>query len=236
MLGSAAGLRGSRPCRSVGGFQFGVLQSIDNLREILLGIAIQRSLRVDCRRHRLAQRECGAHDGARDRGGIVEAGLCHIGLVLGAVEVVVVGIFAVVVLLASGADLFERGFGGSGGGGGLVGKDLVGEDFRGERGERGNATLEVVATGLVSILGDGRYESHVLPVGLHVRPLQVAGPEGDLAGVAGEGVRGLHGSGALSRHDVCGRAGAKTKLWCVRRERSGGFGGCGGFRSFWWKC
>ena len=64
-----------------------------------------------------------------------------------AVQVVVVGILAEVRLLADLTGLLERRFCGSGGSGSLIGKDLLGKDFGRERGKRGNATLEVVATG-----------------------------------------------------------------------------------------
>jgi hypothetical protein len=63
---------------------------------------------------------------------------------------------------------------------GLVREDLLGKDLGCKRRERGDATLQVVT----------------VPVGLHVRALQVAATEGDLAGVAGEGV----GRGGGGRH------------------------------------
>lgn len=104
-----------------------------------------------------------------------------------AVDVVGVGILAIVRLLADGAGFLERRLGGGCGGGGLVREDLLGEDLRGERGQGSDSALEVVA----------------VPVGLHVRPLQLAGAKCDLACVAGEGVGGLDvglGGHLLGRH------------------------------------
>ena len=83
-------------------------------------------------------------------------------------------------LVARIALLLKAGTGSGGSGRSLVGEDLLGEDLGRERRKRGDATLEVVA----------------VPVGLHVRTLQVAAAEGDLAGVAGERV----GGGGGGRH------------------------------------
>jgi hypothetical protein len=117
--------------------------------------------------------------------------------VLGAVQVVVVGILAVVRLCADGTRLFKGRPRSGGGGRGLVGEDLFGEDFRGQRGQGCNAALEVVATETLAY-GVPATSSRVLcdyslPVSLHVRALQLARPEGNLARVACEGVGGLHG-------------------------------------------
>jgi hypothetical protein len=60
---------------------------------------------------------------------------CDIAPVLGAVQVVVVGILAVVGLCADGTRLFKGCPRSGGGGGGLVREDLVGEDFRRQRGQ-----------------------------------------------------------------------------------------------------
>jgi hypothetical protein len=88
--------------------------------------------------------------------------------------------------------LLEASAGSGSSGRSLVGEDLLGEDLGRERREGGNATLEVVA----------------VPVGLHVRALQVAAAEGNLTGVAGERV---------------GRGGGGRHFWycfvcCTRRE------------------
>lgn len=72
--------------------------------------------------------------------------ISHLGLVLGATDVIVVGIFAVVRLLTSVAGLCEGCLGCSGGGAGLCGVDFLGEEFRGERREGSYTTLQVVAT------------------------------------------------------------------------------------------
>lgn len=106
-----------------------------------------------------------------------------------AVEVVVVGIFAKICLLADIAGFLEGRFCGSGGCRCLVCKHFLGEDFRGEGWEGSNAALEVVA----------------MPVGLHVRPLQLAGAKCDLACVAGErmGRLDIRLSGDLRRHFGC---------------------------------
>lgn len=151
MLGLFGGSRRVRPRRAtrkgLGSVDARVLDAVDHVRKVLLGLRVQLGrLRVCGRGHGLAQTESGAHDGARDGGGVVEAGPCDVGPVLLAVEVVVVGILAVVSLLAGAAGFLERGSGGGGGGRGLVGQDLFGEDLGGERRQRGDAALEVVAT------------------------------------------------------------------------------------------
>jgi hypothetical protein len=101
-----------------------------------------------------------------------------------------IGVLAEVSLLAGGADSFERSASSGSSGGSLVGEDFLGKDFRGERGKRCDSSLEVVTTGGV---GQSREASiygmiYSLPITLHVSTLQIAGAEGDLAGVAGEGV------------------------------------------------
>lgn len=57
---------------------------------------------------------------------------------------VCIGILAEVGLLTSRADLFEGGASGGGSGRSLIGEDFFSEDFRGERGKRGDSSLEVV--------------------------------------------------------------------------------------------
>lgn len=56
---------------------------------------------------------------------------------------------------------------------------------------------------------------HSLPVSLHVPPLQIAGSESNLAGVACERVGGLHGRRCLRRHVLgwCGRRGSVVVIW-----------------------
>lgn len=118
-------------------------------------------------------------------------------------EMVCIGVLAEVGLLASGADLFERGASGGGSGRSLVGEDLFGKDFGGERGERCNSSLEVVAAGRSCQIGsESRRWMYSLPVALHVSALQVAGAEGDLTGVAGEGMGGTR---CHASHDGCRR-------------------------------
>jgi hypothetical protein len=60
---------------------------------------------------------------------------------------VCIGVLAEVGLLAGGADSLEGSASGGGSGRGLVGEDLFGKDFGGERGKRGDSSLEVVTAG-----------------------------------------------------------------------------------------
>jgi hypothetical protein len=145
MLGFLGSSRRVGACRAagtgLGSVEVCVFETVHDVGKVPLGVG------VGGRGHGLAEAESRAQDGARDGGGVVEAGLCEVGPVLLAVQVVVVGILAVVRLLAGGAGLFERGPGGGGGGRGLVGEDLFGEDLGGEGRQRGDAALEVVAAG-----------------------------------------------------------------------------------------
>lgn len=73
-------------------------------------------------------------------------------------EVICIGVLAEIGLLTSRADLFEGGASGGGSGRSLVGEDFFGKDFRGERGKRGDSSLEVVAAGeLCQIRGASRH-------------------------------------------------------------------------------
>lgn len=158
------------------GFQAGIFHTIYDLGELLLRLAIDAGRVGVC--GRLSEGEGGAHDGARHRGGIVDAAPArprHIALVLLAVQMVVVGIFTVVRLLADGTRRFKRRFRSSGRGGCLIREHLLSEDLGGQRRERSNATLEVVATVRLEYAIPSRdIKGYLLPIGLHMRPLQLA--------------------------------------------------------------
>lgn len=101
------------------------------------------SLDIGSSFERFTQGEGGAHD----RAGVVGVSHVHASKLLSVFltsEVVCIGVLAEVGLLTSGADLFEGGASGGGSGRSLVGKDLFGEDFGGERRKRGDSSLEVV--------------------------------------------------------------------------------------------
>lgn len=106
-------------------------------------------------------------------------------------NVILVRIFAVVGALANTALFLEASALCLGGGGRSGLKNFLGEDFRGDRGKRGYSALEVVSAIAcqLGILFSRDRKGNSLPVASHVALLQVAVPEGDLAGVAGVWVR-----------------------------------------------
>lgn len=135
MLCLISGLRRGRSCWSArGGFgsiEVSVLGTIHDFRELPFGLRVQLGGFGICSGgHRLAQAEGGTHYGARHGRGVVDALLCHILAMLLAVQVVVVGIFAVVRLLAGLAGLLEGSSRGGGGSRSLVREHLLGEYFR----------------------------------------------------------------------------------------------------------
>lgn len=95
--------------------------------------------------------------------------------------------------------------------------------FRQRSQRREEAARQLYASGCSGFGGGavshvGRYkikaENHSLPVGLHVRALQLAGPKGDLAGVAGERVRRLIGSHGVWRLSL-------VRVLCKEGDESG---------------
>ena len=129
---------------------------------------------------------------------LAPARLDQVALVLLTVEMVVVCILTKVRLLAHNTSPFKGGSGGSRGGGSFVCEYFLGEDVGRQRWQGGYSAFEVVA----------------VPISLHVCPLELAGPEGDLTSVACErvcrlyvGLRGDWGrhGGGLARVGVRGR-------------------------------
>ena len=144
-------VRARGPARNrVSVFQGGLFHAIHDPGELgfrlLVGSAGGRRL------DGFAERESRAHN----RSGIVllDAGTGgfllrkDILLVLLAVQVVVESVFAKVRLCTSIEALFKLGSGSSGGGRGLVREDLFRKDLGGERGKRGDAAFQIVATRL----------------------------------------------------------------------------------------
>ena len=158
-----------------------MLDAINHFLEISFGVLVDALF--SCLLNRFAEGEGRAHDGVEIIFLVLQSSPCCFGdicLVLLARQMIDVCIFAKIRLLAHLTALFKRGPRRSGSSGSLVGKDFFRENFRGQRRQRGDSSFQVVP----------------MPVALHVRPLQFARPECDLAGVAGEGVRRLSAHGA----------------------------------------
>jgi hypothetical protein len=119
-----------------------------------------------------------------------------LGLVLSASNVIPVRVLAEVGALADVAHLLETGTVGLGAGGGTSLQNLLGEDLGGDGRQRGDAALQVVATGerrgvrLSAGPEEGRNSFYLLPIALHMTLLGFGKAESHLTGIARVLVRG----------------------------------------------
>lgn len=131
-------LDGGRSLLSVG--DLCTAETLNDMAELVLGFGIHGVL---LNRNRVAKRERGAHDGRRVVI-VMLAARRKLSFVLGAGEMVLVGVLAVVGLLADITGAFEEGLVGLGVGDSARLEDLLAEDF-GRDGRQGcYSSLEVV--------------------------------------------------------------------------------------------
>ena len=126
---------------------------------------------------------------------------------LGTIDVICESIFRIVCLVACCTCFLECGSLSLDAVCGLDVQDLFGKDFRGKRGEGGDAAFEIIATVRVrrrpKTGRGGEGEGNSLPIRMHMTSLLLRASECYLAGVAGEGMSrekcccggGLIGSG-----------------------------------------
>lgn len=215
----------------------GLLDTLNNLVELLLGIGIDLGLGL---RSGLAQRESRAHNranlvvglgasgGGRGPGG--QSSGPH--LVVLAADVVLVRVLAEVGLGASFAGHLKASLVCLRGNLSAGLENLFGEDLGGDGREGSDTALEVIAT-----RGQGQssakieimkvVRNNILPVTAHMALLQVDVAESDLTGVAREGM----GGSVVHRRDIGGHGGrpaggnsshfGSVALcgWCCLRQR-----------------